>query len=102
MRFVCDAPHGQAWFQIETEAEAALESDLMNHAVEKHFRQAREHARMSYVPPSGSYIEQDIGLKAHIQRVMPVFLTLARSGRKRACNRDAAASRRGCCAPSGL
>jgi hypothetical protein len=76
MRFVCDAPHGQAWFQIETEAEAALESDLMNHAVEKHFRQAREHARMSYVPPSGSYIEQDIGLKAHIQRVMPVFLTL--------------------------
>src|SRR3954452_14052155 len=40
MRFVCDAPHGQAWFQIETEAEAALESDLMNHAVEKHFRQA--------------------------------------------------------------
>ena len=76
MQFVCDAPHGQAWFQIETEAEAALESDLMNHAVEKHFRQAREHARMSYVPPSGSYIEQDIGLKAHIQRVMPVFLTL--------------------------
>ena len=48
----------------------------MQHAVEKHFRQAREHAKMSYVPPSGSYIEQDIGLKAHLQRVMPVFLTL--------------------------
>ena len=53
-----------------------VQSDLMGHAVEKHFRQAREHARMSYVPPSGSYIERDIGLKAHIQRVMPVFLTL--------------------------
>jgi hypothetical protein len=76
MRFVCDAPGGQAWFQIETEAEAALESDLMQHAVEKHFRQAREHAATTYVPPSGSYIEQNIGLKAHLQRVMPVFLTL--------------------------
>jgi hypothetical protein len=76
MRYVCDAPDGKAWFLIETEGEAALESDLMGHAVEKHFRQAREHARMSYVPPSGAYIERDIGLKAHIQRVMPVFLTL--------------------------
>src|SRR5215210_8788943 len=76
MRYVCDAPDGKAWFLIETEGEAALESDLMGHAVEKHFRQAREHAKMSYVPPSGSYIEQDIGLKAHLQRVMPVFLTL--------------------------
>jgi hypothetical protein len=76
VRFVCDAPGGKTWFQIETEAEAALESALMQHAVEKHFRQAREHAKMSYVPPSGSYIEQDIGLKAHLQRVMPVLLTL--------------------------
>src|SRR4051794_33977659 len=75
MRYVCDAPDGKTWFQIETEAEAALESDLMNHAVEKHVRQAREHAKSSYVPPCGSYIEQDIGLNAHIQRVMPVFLT---------------------------
>src|SRR5919107_746478 len=76
MRFVCDAPDGKTWFQIETEAEAALESALMQHAVEKHFRQAREHAVTTYVPPSGSYIEQNIGLKAHLQRVMPVFLTL--------------------------
>ena len=76
MRFVCDAPRGHAWFQIETEAEAALESDLMKHAVEKRFRQAREHAGTTYVPPSGSYIEQNIGLKAHLRRVMPVFLTL--------------------------
>jgi len=72
MRFVCDASDGKSWFQIETEAEAALESNLMQHAVEKHFRQAREHAKTTYVPPSGSYIE----LTAHIQRVMPVFLTL--------------------------
>ena len=76
MRFVCDAPRGHAWFQIETEAEAALEFELMNHAVEKHFRQAREHAIATYVPPSGSYIEQNIGLKAHLERVMPMFLTL--------------------------
>ena len=34
MRFVCDAPDRTTWFQIETEAEAALESDLMQHAVE--------------------------------------------------------------------
>src|SRR5215204_3634174 len=76
MRYVCDAPDGKTWFQIETEAEAALESDLMRHAVEKHFRQARDHAATSYVPSSGSSIERDIGLKAHLQRVMPVFLTL--------------------------
>ena len=76
MRYVCDAPNGETWFQIETEAEAALETVLMGHAVEKHFWQAREHAIATYVPPSGSYIEQDIGLKAHIQRVIPVFLTL--------------------------
>src|SRR5215204_5376817 len=79
MRFVCDAPDGKTWFQIETEAEAALESALMQHAVEKHFRQAREHAKMSYVPPSGSYIEQDIGLKAHLQRVMPVIVGVGNS-----------------------
>ena len=29
MRYVCDAPSGKTWFQIETEAEAALESALM-------------------------------------------------------------------------
>jgi hypothetical protein len=75
MQYVCDAPGGKAWFRIETEAEAGRESQAMNHAVEKHFRQAQEQAAKSYVP-SGSFIEQDIGLKAHIKRVMPVFLTL--------------------------
>jgi len=76
MRYACDAPGGKTWFQIETEGEAAQESDLMSHAVAKHFLQARERAESSYAPRPGPYIEQDIGLKAHIQRVMPVFLTL--------------------------
>jgi hypothetical protein len=31
----------------------------------------------SYVPPQdGHYIEQNIGLKSHIQRTMPLFATL--------------------------
>ena len=77
MQFVCDAPPNKTWFRIETEGEAALESRAMNHAVEKFFKQAYEHAAKTYVPPrSAPYIEQNIGLKAHIQRVMPMFLTL--------------------------
>ena len=77
MQYVCDAPGSRTWFRIETEGEAALESRAMDHAVEKYFRQAQEHAASTYVPPqSGSFIERDIGLKAHIQRVMPMFLTL--------------------------
>jgi hypothetical protein len=34
MRYVCDAPNGKTWFRIETEAEAATESETMRHAVE--------------------------------------------------------------------
>jgi hypothetical protein len=75
MRFVCDAGE-DAWFEIETEAEAALESELMAHAVEKHFCRAYAAARASYVPPLGPFLEQDIGLKAHIRRTMPTFCTL--------------------------
>jgi hypothetical protein len=76
MQFVCEAPP-KTWFRIETEGEAALESRAMNHAVENYFKQACEHAAKTYVPPkTGLYIEQNIGLKAHIQRVMPRFLTL--------------------------
>jgi len=76
MQYVCDAPP-KAWFRIETEGEAALESRAMSHAVEKYFGQAYEQAVKTYVPPkSGHYVEQNIGLKAHIQRVMPRFLTL--------------------------
>ncbi|OAS24755.1 hypothetical protein A5481_12745 [Methylobacterium platani] len=66
----------KTWFLIETEAEAIRESALMGHAVEKHFRQAMARAEASYVPPSGPFIEQQIGLKAHLRRTMPRFFTL--------------------------
>ena len=76
MRFVCDAAGQKTWFRIETEAEAARESELMRHAVEKHFRRAYEQASQSYRPAPGPFVEQDIGRGAHIGRAMPVFLTL--------------------------
>jgi hypothetical protein len=76
MRFICDVAGRRTWFQIETEAEAAQESELMRHAVEKHFRRAYEEASQSYSPVGVPYIEQDIWRAAHIQRAMPMFLTL--------------------------
>jgi hypothetical protein len=76
MQYVCDAPGAKTWFRIETEGEAAFESDAMGHAVEKHFRHAWEAAANSYRAISSPFIEQNIGLKAHIQRAMPLFLTL--------------------------
>lgn len=76
MQYVCDAPAGRTWFRIDTETEAASESDLMQHAVEKYFRKERERAVQSYHPTSSIYIEQEIGLKAHLLREMPLFLTL--------------------------
>jgi hypothetical protein len=77
MKYVCDAPGGKTWFRIETEAEAASESDDMRHAVEKFFRKEQEKAIQSFQPPpSKVHFEQEIGLKAHIQREMPLFLTL--------------------------
>lgn len=76
MNFVCDAPEGKAWFQIETEAEAALESVAMKHAVEKYFRREWDKALQSYKPTSPSFIERDIGIKAHVRRTMPLFVTL--------------------------
>lgn len=76
MRYVCDAPGGKTWFRIETEAEAIAESDAMRHAVEKFFRKERDKAAQTYRPPSKTFFEQEIGLKAHLQREMPLFLTL--------------------------
>ncbi|HXY98409.1 MAG TPA: hypothetical protein VEI03_00325 [Stellaceae bacterium] len=76
MYYVCDAPDGKTWFRIETEAEAIDESQTMRHAVEKFFRQETAKAKQSFAPPSRNFIEQEIGLKAHLQRVMPLFLTL--------------------------
>jgi len=76
MKYICDA-EPFTWFRLETEGEAAAESKGMEHAVEKYFRQAREQAVASYQPPKAlSTIEQNIGLKDHIQRAMPLFLTL--------------------------
>jgi hypothetical protein len=76
MKYVCDAPGGKTWFRIETEAEAVAESETMHHAVEKYFRKEQEKAAQSFRPISNVYFEQEIGLKAHIQREMPLFLTL--------------------------
>ncbi len=76
MRYVCDAPGGKTWFRIESEAEAAKESDIMQHAVEKFFRREHEKAAQTYQPISRVHFEREIGLKAHIQREMPLFLTL--------------------------
>jgi hypothetical protein len=76
MQYVCDA-QSKTWFRIETDGEAALESRAMEHAVERYFQQHYQQATETYVPPrSGHYVEQNIGLKAHVQRVMPLFLTL--------------------------
>jgi hypothetical protein len=49
----------------------------MRHAVDKYFRRYRAAARESYRAPQGvPAFEQDIGLKDHIARAMPLFLTL--------------------------
>jgi hypothetical protein len=76
MQYICEAPGGKAWFRIETEAEAADDSASMRHAVEKYFRNAKAQAIKTYRPDSTVLFEQEIGLKAHVQREMPIFLTL--------------------------
>jgi hypothetical protein len=48
----------------------------MRHAVEKYFRREWEKAADSFHPLTNVFIEQDIGKAAHIQREMPMFLTL--------------------------
>jgi hypothetical protein len=75
MKYLCDAPNRKTWFRIETQAEAEQESTVMDHAVAKYFTREREHATRSYRPNSSTYFE-NIGLQAHIQREMPLFLTL--------------------------
>jgi len=76
MKFICDAPDSKTWFRIETDGEAAQESALMGHAVEKHFLRDKAAAEKVFEPASTSYIEGNIGLAAHVQRTMPLFLTL--------------------------
>jgi hypothetical protein len=81
MRYVCEAPGGATWFRIETEAEAEAEAALMRHAVDKYFRRYEAAARESYRAPAGAPVfEQAIGLKDHIARAMPLFLTLRSDG----------------------
>ncbi len=74
MRYECDAPNGHTWFRLETADEADAEAVLMAHAVDKFYRRAEDIARASYQPGPG--LERDIGLKGHIARSMPLFLTL--------------------------
>ncbi len=77
MRYVCDAPGGKTWFSMETQSEADAESSAMQHAVAKHFQRAVEAARMTYQPREGlASFERDIGLKDHVTRTTPLFLTL--------------------------
>jgi len=76
MEYVCDAPNDRTWFRLMSEAEAVAESLEMRHAVEKHYRREREKAADSFRPVSTVFIEQEIGKEAHIQRAMPLFLTL--------------------------
>ena len=83
----------RTWFRLVTEGEAALESEVMRHAVEKHFRREREQAAESFRPLTSVFIEQDIGKEAHIRRAMPLFLTLRDEEGNAAGHRHAAAGR---------
>ena len=74
MEYVCDVAGGGAWFRIQTEAEAVRESELMRHAVEKHFRRAFEAASEAFDTTVIPYIEQDIRRATHMRREMPIFL----------------------------
>jgi hypothetical protein len=76
MKFICDAPGGKSWFRMETAAEAAAESLIMRHAVEKFFIAEEEKATRKYRPTDLGFVEQEIGLKAYLLRTMPMFLTL--------------------------
>ncbi len=50
MKYICDAPDKKTWFRLETEAEADRESELMDHAVAKHYRREREKAMGGFKP----------------------------------------------------
>src|SRR6266566_8764786 len=76
MKYVCDVHGGKTWFRIETDAEATAEAEVMRHKVAKYFCQEKDKATGSFQPSSRTLFEQEIGLAAHIQREMPLFLTL--------------------------
>ena len=76
MQYVCDAGE-LTWFRLENLGEASMESQAMDHAVERYYRRAYQEAADSYVPPASSAVfERSIGLKDHVMREMPRFLTL--------------------------
>src|ERR1700688_3921208 len=76
MEYICDAPGDRTWFRLVSEGEALDESERMGHAVEKYFRREWDKAADSFQPLTSVFIEQDIGKAAHIQRELPMFLTL--------------------------
>ena len=77
MRYVCDAIGGQVWFSLENQSEADHEGAVMHHAVARYFEQERWAAQASYKPREGlAEFERNIALKGHVERVMPLFLTL--------------------------
>jgi len=77
MQYVCEAPGRKVWFRIESSAEAALESAVMKNAIEFQYENAHRAAIQTYQPSSRlHFVERDIGLKSHIARTMPMFLTL--------------------------
>jgi hypothetical protein len=76
MLHVCDAPDGKTWFRLENDIEAEQESELMGHAVAKHFLREMKTAQESFKPASPVSFEGNIGRDAHIQREMPLFVTL--------------------------
>ena len=76
MQYVCDAPGRKTWFRLESEAEAIRESEDMHHAVEKFFSSEQAKARASFRPTGAALFEAEIGLKAHLDRTAPLFLTL--------------------------
>ena len=76
MKYICDGPRRQTWFRLENLVEAEQESAAMDHKVAKYFQRSWEQAQASFKPASDRYIEQDIGRAAHVQRAMPLFLTL--------------------------
>jgi hypothetical protein len=76
MLYFCDAGD-VTWFRLEHLGEASLESQAMDHAVEKYFKRYYDEAVRTYQPPASSKaIERNIGLKDHILKTMPRFLTL--------------------------
>jgi len=75
---------GKPGFRIETEAEATTENPTACAPCCRKILFARSRKRRLRASSRAStvYFEQEIGLKAHIQREMPVFLTL-RDGRRK-------------------